>query len=284
MRIVLLTALAMIAFAANSVLARLALADGAMDALSYTGIRILAGAAILFLLVRWRGRKSGAAFAPAGNWRQAGALLGYALGFSLAYGWLGAATGALILFASVQVGMVARAIAAGDRPGLLEWLGLLLALGAFAYLVSPGLTAPDPFGSLLMVLAGLCWAAYSLLGRGSGRPLEDTAGNFLRCAPVAMLLLVIGIWDNAPRWDGLAYAIASGAIASGLGYAVWYAVLPALTRTRAAIVQLSVPALSAFGAVLFIGEALDARLLVSSTVILGGIGLATLAAGRRKGN
>lgn len=284
MRIVLLTALAMIAFAANSVLARLALADGAMDALSYTGIRILAGAVILFLLVWWRTRQSGAGFSLAGHWLQAGALLGYALGFSLAYGWLGAATGALILFASVQVGMVARAIAAGDRPGLLEWLGLLLALGAFAYLVSPGLTAPDPLGSLLMVLAGLCWAAYSLLGRGSVRPLDDTAGNFLRCAPVAVLLLAIGVWDNAPRWDGLVYAIASGAVASGLGYAVWYAVLPALTRTRAAIVQLSVPALSAFGAVLFIGEALDARLLVSSTVILGGIGVATLAAGRRKGN
>ncbi|MVT00487.1 DMT family transporter [Devosia marina] len=284
MRIVLLTALAMIAFAANSVLARLALADGAMDALSYTGIRILAGAVILFLLVRWRTRQSGAGFSLAGHWLQAGALLGYALGFSLAYGWLGAATGALILFASVQIGMVARAIAAGDRPGLLEWLGLLVALGAFAYLVSPGLTAPDPLGSLLMVLAGLCWAAYSLLGRGSERPLDDTAGNFLRCAPVAILLLVIGVWDNAPRWDGLVYAIASGAVASGLGYAVWYAVLPALTRTRAAIVQLSVPALSAFGAVLFIGEALDARLVVSSAIILGGIGIATLAAGRRKGN
>ena len=284
MRIVLLTALAMMAFAANSVLARLALADGTMDALSYTGIRLLAGAVMLFLLVWWRGRKLGAAFAPAGNWWQAGALLGYALGFSLAYGWLGAATGALILFASVQVGMVTRAIAAGDRPGPLEWLGLLLALGAFAYLVSPGLTAPHPLGSLLMVLAGLCWAAYSLLGRGSGRPLEDTAGNFVRCAPVAMLLLVIGVWDNAPPMEGLAYAMASGAIASGLGYAVWYAVLPALTRTRAAIVQLSVPALSAFGAVLFIGEALDARLLVSSAIILGGIGIATLAAGRRKGN
>jgi drug/metabolite transporter (DMT)-like permease len=266
------------------VLARLALADGAMDALSYTGIRLLAGAVMLFLLLWWRGRKQGATFAPAGNWRQAGALLGYALGFSLAYGWLGAATGALILFASVQVGMVTRAIAAGDRPGPLEWLGLLLALGAFAYLVSPGLTAPHPLGSLLMVLAGLCWAAYSLLGRGSGRPLEDTAGNFVRCAPVAMLLLLIGVWNNALQWDGLAYAMASGAIASGLGYAVWYAVLPALTRTRAAIVQLSVPALSAFGAVLFIGEALDARLLVSSTIILGGIGIATLAAGRRKGN
>ena len=213
--------------------------------------------------------------------RQAAALLGYALAFSLAYLLLGASMGALILFASVQIGMVARAVLAGDRPGAFEWLGLGLAAAAFVYLVSPGLEAPDPLGALLMVVSGLCWAAYSLLGRGSAQPLADTTGNFLRCLPAALLLLVVGLALQPPRLDGAIYATLSGAIASGLGYAVWYSALPLLSRTRAAVVQLSVPVIAAFGAVLLLGETMTPRLLASSVLILGGIALATGMASRR---
>ena len=281
MRIVLLTAVAMAAFAANSILARLALGGGAIDAASYTGIRLASGAVVLGLLVMLRGNLSWRTVAAMGTWRQAAALLGYALAFSLAYMLLGASVGALILFASVQIGMVARALLIGDRPGIFEWLGLGLAGAAFVYLVSPGLAAPDPLGAVLMVISGLCWAAYSLLGRGSARPLIDTAGNFIRCLPAAVLLLAAGLALNVPRLDGIAYAVASGALASGLGYAVWYAALPALSRTRAAVVQLSVPVIAALGAVLFIGEAMTPRLLVSAVLILGGIALATLLASRR---
>lgn len=281
MRTILLTAVAMGAFAANSVLARLALGSGAIDAASYTGIRLASGAVVLGMLVMLRGKSGWRSLARLGTWQQAAALLGYALAFSLAYQLLGASVGALILFASVQIGMVARAVLVGDRPGALEWLGLGLAGAAFVYLVSPGLASPDPLGALLMVMSGLCWAAYSLLGRGSSQPLADTAGNFLRCLPVAVLLLVGGLALNAPRLDGVIYAVASGAIASGLGYAIWYAALPELSRTRAAVVQLSVPVIAAFGAALFIGETVTPRLLVSSALILGGIALATLLAGRR---
>lgn len=281
MRTILLTAVAMAAFAANSILARLALGSGAIDAASYTGIRLASGAVVLGMLVMLRGKSGWRSLVGLGTWQQAAALLGYALAFSLAYQLLGASVGALILFASVQIGMVARAVLVGDRPGALEWLGLGLAGAAFVYLVSPGLAAPDPLGALLMVTSGLCWAAYSLLGRGSSQPLADTAGNFLRCLPVAVLLLVGGLALNAPRLDGVIYAVASGAIASGLGYAIWYAALPELSRTRAAVVQLSVPVIAAFGAALFIGETVTPRLLVSSALILGGIALATLLAGRR---
>jgi drug/metabolite transporter (DMT)-like permease len=281
LRTILLTAVAMAAFAANSILARLALGSGAIDAASYTGIRLASGAVVLGMLVMLRGKSGWRSLARLGTWQQAAALLGYALAFSLAYQLLGASVGALILFASVQIGMVARAVLVGDRPGALEWLGLGLAGAAFVYLVSPGLASPDPLGALLMVVSGLCWAAYSLLGRGSSQPLADTAGNFLRCLPVAVLLLVGGLALNAPRLDGVIYAVASGAIASGLGYAIWYAALPELSRTRAAVVQLSVPVIAAFGAALFIGETVTPRLLASSALILGGIALATLLAGRR---
>lgn len=281
MRTILLTAVAMAAFAANSILARLALGSGAIDAASYTGIRLASGAVVLGMLVVLRGKSGWRSLARLGTWQQAAALLGYALAFSLAYQLLGASVGALILFASVQIGMVARAVLVGDRPGALEWLGLGLAGAAFVYLVSPCLASPDPLGALLMVVSGLCWAAYSLLGRGSSQPLADTAGNFLRCLPLAVLLLVGGLALNAPRLDGVIYAVASGAIASGLGYAIWYAALPELSRTRAAVVQLSVPVIAAFGAALFIGETVTPRLLVSSALILGGIALATLLASRR---
>lgn len=283
MRVIVLTVLAMMAFAANSVLARLALSSGAIDAAAFTGVRLASGAIVLGLLL-WL--KAGGAALPklTGSWAQSGALFGYAICFSFAYTLLGASMGALVLFASVQIGMVTRAVWAGDRPAVLEWVGLLAAAGAFVYLVSPGLAAPHPLGATLMIVAGLCWAGYSLLGRGSSRPLSDTAGNFIRCLPLAVALLVVGIWTEAPRFEGLILAMASGAVASGLGYAIWYAALPHLSRTRAAVVQLSVPVIAGFGAVLFIGEAITPRLLIASALILGGIAVAVVLAGRRRGN
>jgi drug/metabolite transporter (DMT)-like permease len=277
-RLVLLTALAMLAFAANSVLARLAFATAGAEPLSYTGIRLASGAVTLFALLALRR----APLRPAGSWPAAGALFGYALAFSVAYLMLGAGTGALILFASVQLGMLGWAIYRGDRPGPLEWLGLALAFIGFAWLVAPGLVAPDPLGAALMVGAGLCWAAYTLMGRGSSSPLADTAGNFVRASATAPVLVAAGLLHA--RLDPLAvgYAVASGAVASGLGYAIWYAALPALTRPRAAIVQLTVPALAAFGGIVFIGETLTARLVVATVAIVGGIALALLTAARRR--
>lgn len=282
MRVFLLSSLAMIAFAANSLLARLALVGNGTDPLTYTGLRLLSGALILALLVRLRRGDQAGPLYRSGTWKQALALFGYALAFSLAYVRLGAAMGALVLFASVQIGMVTRAIVAGDRPGPFEWLGLVLAGGAFVYLVSPGLSAPDALGSALMILAGLCWAAYSLLGRGSAHPLEDTAGNFLRCLPPALAILGMGLVGQLPQADGVIYAIMSGAIASGLGYAVWYGVLPALSRTRAAVIQLSVPVIAAVAAIPLLGEASSLRLVIAAVLILGGIALATLLSGRRR--
>ncbi|MEO9228318.1 MAG: DMT family transporter [Devosia sp.] len=278
MRTIALTLIAMVAFAANSVLARLAFATAGAEPLGYTGIRLAAGAATLAILLL--ARRQPLQFA--GSWSGAAALFGYAILFSIAYVLLGAGTGALILFASVQIGILGWAIFKGDRPGLLEWLGFAIAFAALAYLVSPGLVAPHPLGTLLMVAAGLCWAAYTLIGRGSTSPLADTAGNFIRSAPIAIVLLVVGFATHGITPLAALYAIASGALASGVGYAVWYTVLPALSRTRAAIVQLTVPAIAATGGVLFIGEALSPRLVIATIGIVGGVALALTAAGRRR--
>jgi drug/metabolite transporter (DMT)-like permease len=282
LRIGLLTAVAITAFAANSVLARLALASGEIDALGYTGVRLAAGALVLFALVRSTRELGHEGPSVAGSWPQALALFGYAITFSLAYLMLEAGTGALILFASVQIGMLARAVVAGERPVAPEWLGFSVAAAALLYLLAPGLAAPDPVGAVLMIAAGLSWAVYSLLGRASRSPLEDTAGNFIRCAPVALLLAGIGLWEFMPSAAGIAYAVASGALASGLGYAIWYAVLPALRRTSAAIVQLNVPVLAALGGIVFIAEPLTARLVVAAIGVIGGVALALLAAERRR--
>jgi len=281
LRTIALTATAMVAFAANSVLARLALAGSAIGDLGYTGWRLASGAVVLFLLSRLVGHRDGAP-ALAGSWPQAAALFGYALAFSIAYLWLGAAVGAIVLFGAVQFGMIARALVAGDRPGAVEWGGLAIAFAALVWLVSPGVAAPAPLGVALMAFAGLCWAAYSLLGRGSVDPLADTTGNFVRSLPVAVLLIAWGWRVHPPDTAGLAYAMASGALASGLGYAVWYAVLPALSRVTAASVQLTVPAIAAAGAVVFIGEPLTTRMVAASLAILAGIALAILAGERRR--
>ncbi|MCL1629100.1 DMT family transporter [Roseibaca sp. V10] len=280
-RLLVLTTLAMVAFAANSVLNRLALADGTIDALSYSGIRLAAGALTLAAILALRG-----AMRPgdriAGSWGGAASLAAYATAFSLAYLQLDAGLGALILFASVQIGMLAWAVLKGERPGALEGGGFFLAFLSLALLLRPGTSAPAPFAVVLMVLAGLAWAAYTLIGRGSSQPLRDTAGNFLRCAPLGMVLAAPAVWGNAISPPGWAYAIASGALASGLGYAIWYAVLPALPRSSAAYVQLTVPAIAAIGGVLFIAEPLSLRMILCAGGILGGVALALWGAERRK--
>lgn len=283
MKVALLAAIAMLAFAANSVLARLALGTGDMNAVGYTGVRVVSGAVVLAAILYLHGRRQGrTGITISGSWRGAAALLGYALAFSIAYLMLGAGTGALILFASVQIGMLAWAILKGDRPGPLEWLGFATAFAALIFLVAPGLVAPPLLGTALMVGAGLCWATYSLLGQRSRAPLADTAGNFIRCLPIGLVLAVAADLAHTSSPSGLAYAIASGAVASGMGYAIWYSVLPSLSRSSAAFIQLSVPAIAASGGVLFIAEPLTGRLLIASAGILGGVALALLAANRRK--
>jgi drug/metabolite transporter (DMT)-like permease len=278
MRIIALTVIAMIAFAANSVLARLAFATAGAEPLSYTGIRLAAGAATLAVLLALRRRN----VRLGGSWSGVAALFGYAILFSIAYILLGAGTGALILFASVQIGMLGWAVYRGDRPGLIEWLGFVVAFGGLVYLLSPGVVAPNPLGALLMLVAGLCWAAYTLIGRASTSPLDDTAGNFMRSSPLAVVMIVAGALTHGVSLAALIYAIVSGALASGLGYAVWYTALPSLSRTRAAIVQLTVPAIAGAGGVLFIGEALSPRLVIATIAIIGGVALAVISSSRRR--
>jgi len=212
------------------------------------------------------------------------ALFMYAILFSFAYLSLGAGLGALILFASVQITMILWAAIKGERPGPIEILGILLAFGAFVYLVSPGLIAPDPIGTGLMIASGISWGIYSLLGRTSQNPIGDTMGNFVRAFPLAVgiVIALFFVADIGPiDLQGVLFATLSGAIASGIGYAVWYAVLPQLARTSAGVVQLTVPAIATAGGILFLGEELSFRFIVASTLILAGVALATVSKNSR---
>lgn len=270
--VLLLTTLAMIAFAGNSLLCRAALKDTGIDPASFTAIRLASGALILFLVATAvRHARSGA-----GNWPSALALFAYAAGFSFAYVSLPAATGALLLFGAVQATMIGHGLWRGERFRGAQWLGLALALAGLVGLLLPGLTAPPLAGSLLMLGAGVAWGVYSLRGRGAGDPTRVTAGNFLRAAPIAALLSLATLDRAGLDPAGVGYAVASGALASGIGYAIWYAVLPALKATAAATVQLSVPVIAALGGVLMLGEPFTLRLALASAAILGGIALVIL--------
>ncbi|MEL7229233.1 MAG: DMT family transporter [Pseudomonadota bacterium] len=291
MTLFLLTALTMVAFAANSVLARLALAEGAMDATSFSAIRLAAGAIVLtvvatnYALTNVTGdpfeHRTRRVLKQGGNWFSAIALLTYIVGFSFAYLALGTGTGALILFATVQGVMIGWGLVRGNRPGPREWLGLTVAFGAFVALLLPGLTAPDPLGAALMVLAGIGWGIYSLRGAGADNPLMDTAGNFVRGTIMVFVFALVMLWTTGPTFTvtgpGLFYALLSGALTSGLGYALWYRCLRQLTASRAAIVQLSVPAIATLGGVVFLSEPLTVRLAVCSALILGGVALAIVS-------
>ena len=272
LRIVTLTLLAMIAFAGNSLLCRAALAHSGIDAASFTTIRLLSGAVVLWLVVRlFRAEQTGK-----GSWLSASALFAYAAGFSFAYVSLSAATGALLLFGAVQATMIGHGILAGERLLQLQLVGLLLAIGGLVGLLLPGLSAPPLTGSILMLGAGVAWGIYSLRGKGAGDPTRVTAGNFLRAVPFALALSVLLSDGTALDSAGIGYAIGSGALASGFGYAIWYSVLPALKSTSAATVQLSVPVIAAIGGILFLGEPVTLRLVLASVAILGGIGLVIL--------
>ncbi len=269
MRIAILTLLAMIAFASNSLLCRLALKRTAIDPATFTLVRILSGAIALWLIVITRK----ASRLPAGSWSSALALLVYAAAFSFAYVTLSAGTGALLLFGAVQATMILWGLRNGERLDTRQWFGLTIALAGLVALVFPGLSAPPIGGALLMIGAGMAWGIYSLRGKGVGDPLCVTAGNFRRAVVFASLLSLALLPSLKLNYAGAAYAILSGAIASGVGYVIWYSALPGLKATGAATVQLSAPVLAAVGGVLFLNESLTLRLLLASIAVLGGIAL-----------
>lgn len=269
LRVFLLTGVALLAFAGNSLLCRIALGPVGMDAASFTAIRLVSGAAMLGLMLRVHGVPG----IGGGNWPSALALFTYAAAFSFAYLSLTAATGALLLFGAVQASMIGHGLWKGERFSAWQWLGLSLALAGLLGLLLPGFSAPPLVGALLMLAAGVAWAVYSLRGRGMGNPIIVTAGNFLRAAPLGLLLVLAFNADLSVDAAGIACAIASGALASGLGYAVWYTVLPSLPATHAATVQLCVPVVVALGGIAFLGESPSLRLVLAAIAILGGIAL-----------
>ena len=273
-----LVVLALLAFAGNSLLCRVALRGGDIDAAGFTALRIAAGALVLWLLAAWQARRRAQASDARGDWGSALALFAYAAAFSFAYLGLSAATGALLLFGAVQLTMLGRGFMLGERLRARQWLGLAFALAGLAWLLLPGVSAPPLLNAALMLLAGVAWGVYSLRGRGSRDPLPTTAGNFLRALPLALGLALFG-------WKGLHFgvagsvaALASGALASGVGYALWYAALPSLRATTAGIVQLSVPVLAALGGIVLLGEAIAWRFALAAALTLGGVALATLRA------
>lgn len=277
MRTLLLTALAMLAFAGNSLLCRLALRETEIDAASFTSLRLLAGALTLWLLLRLRSANT----PSVGSWPAAAALFVYAAAFSFAYINLDAGAGALILFGAVQLSMLAWGLYRGERLNLKVSIGLLVAFAGLLILLLPGASKPPTAAALLMLVAGVAWGIYSLLGRGVNDPLAATAGNFMRTVPLTLLLSALLI--GQVRWDsaGVFYALLSGALTSGVGYAIWYSALRGLQSFQAACVQLSVPIIAALAGSLLLDEALSLRLLLSATAVLGGIALVLSAKHRR---
>jgi drug/metabolite transporter (DMT)-like permease len=271
-RIGLLTSTALVAFAANSLLCRLALRPGLIDAASFTTLRLVSGALTLQLLLRARAERPLAE----GGWGSALALFAYAAPFSFAYLRIEAGVGALLLFGAVQTTMLLAGFRAGERLSAGEGLGLALAVLGLCGLLVPGLSAPDPLGAALMLTAGAAWGVYSVHGKRAARPLLATASNFTRSVPLAVGVSLVTASQAHASWRGVALAVCSGALASGLGYSLWYAALSDLTSTRAAIVQLAVPVLAAAGGVLLLDEEVTLRLLGCGAAILAGVALAVL--------
>ncbi len=294
MKVFLYTTFALVAFAFNSILCRLALRGEEADAVGFTTVRLAAGAVALvvirYLVIRVSSptvskglvgeqetltyvRATDTRATDAGSWPSAFFLFAYALLFSFAYLDLTAGTGALILFGSVQLTMIAVALTRGERPPLLEWLGLAMAVGGLVYLVFPGLASPPPVSSALMAVAGASWGFYTLRGRSTVDPLADTAGNFVRSVPMIAIAAIPYLSKIHLSTRGALLAVLSGAITSGIGYTVWYAALKFHTSTRAAVLQLAVPVIAAAAGVLLLDETATARLAIAAALILGGIGL-----------
>ena len=271
-RSIVLVVLAMLAFAGNSLLCRMALEQTEIDPASFTAIRLISGAVMLGLVVVLRG----GAKVGAGNWVSAIALFAYAAGFSFAYVSLSTATGALVLFGAVQITMIGHGLWAGERLRGPQMAGALLAFAGLVGLLLPGLSAPPLHGAVLMLGAGLAWGVYSLRGKRAGNPTQVNAGNFLRTVPIVLVLALLMFKDLSLDGAGVGYAIASGALASGIGYAIWYAALPALKATTAAVVQLGVPVITAMGGIVFLAEPVTLRLALASAAVLGGIAVVLL--------
>ncbi|MBD3299709.1 MAG: EamA family transporter [candidate division Zixibacteria bacterium] len=273
MALIALTAVTLIGFAANSLLCRIALSGDLIDPVSFTTLRLVSGALVLYpLSLLTREPK------PQRTSQQtlvsAFALFAYAIAFSLAYVSLSTGVGALILFGAVQVTMIAAALRSGERLRTTQWIGAVVAFGGLIYLVSPGITSPNPSGALLMAVSGIAWGIYSVRGRNAAAPVAITAGNFIWAAPLAILISVVSLSNVHWELTGVVLAIVSGAIASGVVYVLWYRTLRELTTTHASIVQLLVPVLAAFGGVMVLAEPVTIRLIAAGIIVLGGIVLA----------
>ena len=275
MIVVTLTTFTLIAFAANSLLCRMALGGHFIDPMSFTTIRLVSGALALITITRLAG-ESKTPQKKTGSWGSGFALFAYAAAFSLAYVSLSTGMGALILFGSVQVTMIGVALRSGEHLGPVQWIGLATAIGGFIYLMLPGISAPDPLGALLMLVSGIAWGIYSLRGKGVSAPVAMTAGNFTRSAPLAIIASAVAFSAVHMEPLGILLALISGVVTSGLGYVLWYKALRGLTTTQASIVQLMVPVLAAFGGVVFLSEQMSIRLIGASALILGGVALAVI--------
>jgi drug/metabolite transporter (DMT)-like permease len=268
------TLLTLFAFAANSLLCRAALQRAAIDASTFSTIRLVAGAAMLLLVTGSRSRQ---AAVRDGSWMSAAVLFFYAVPFSFAYTQLNTGTGALIMFGCVQLTMMLAALWSGQKPHLLQWGGFCVALAGLVYLVLPGLTSPPLGGAALMAIAGVCWGVYSWRGRAIASPVTQTASNFVRAVPFTLAVSAIAFRQAHAEPKGVLLAVASGSLTSGLGYVAWYKALIGLSGFTAAIVQLAVPVLAAAGGVIVLGEPVSLRLILSALMVLGGIALALAA-------
>jgi len=252
----------------------MALGPATIDAASFSTIRIIAGAVCLWLITVIT--RKGSVWTQ-GSWLSAVILFVYAIPFSYAYGLLTAGTGALILFGTVQVTMIGGALVEGDRPHVRQWIGLVVAVAGLVYLLFPGIAAPSPLGAGLMVIAGVGWALYSIRGRGAVDPVAQNGGNFVRTLPMLIVVSLLALRLQHVETHGAILAIVSGAVTTGLGYAVWYSALRGLTATRAALVQLLVPVITVTGGVIFLREALSPRVVLSAVIVIGGIAMALTA-------
>lgn len=273
-----MTSAALIGFASNSLLTRAALATHELDPATFTVARVLAGAVTMVLLVWLRRRPA----IDLGSWSSGLALAAYAIFFTLAYERINASVGALVLFAAVQVTMMGTGLARGERPAAVDWTGVVLATVGLLVFTVPGVTAPDLLGTTLMAIAGVCWGAYSLAGRHSRDAMAATAGNFVRALPAVFLFAVVSFSSRHVTTPGVLLAVASGSLASGVAYTLWYAALPSLAAWRAALVQTGTPLLTAIAAVLFLDESFTARLLVATALVVVGVMMTVLPALHRK--